>query len=67
MDLKVGDLVEFDNYLHPIGVGVVIDTTLEYDIDGFTWRSVVVMSTSGEEIIFSEDEVVHVEADNESR
>ena len=66
MDFKIGDLVEFDRVFEPIGIGVVIATSLEYDVDGYTWRSVVVMTASGEEIVFSEDEVLHWRQ-NESR
>ena len=62
MDFKIGDLVEFDRVFEPIGIGVVVSTSLEYDVDGYTWRSVVVLTASGEEILFSEDEVLHVEA-----
>ena len=62
MDFKIGDLVEFDRVFCPVSVGIVIATSLEYDIDGYTWRSVVVLTASGEEILFSEDEVLHVEA-----
>jgi hypothetical protein len=62
MDFKIGDLVEFDRVFCPVSVGIVVDTSLEYDIDGYTWRSVVVLTASGEEILFSEEEVQHVEA-----
>lgn len=63
MDFKIGDLVEFDRVFNPSSIGVVIDKRLEcdYDMDGYTWWSIVVLTTSGEEILFAESEVQLVE------
>jgi hypothetical protein len=66
MDFKIGDLVEFDRVFSPSSIGIVIDKRLERDyyMDGYTWWSVVVLTASGEEILFAESEVQLVEVDD---
>ncbi|HCX24367.1 MAG TPA: hypothetical protein DHN29_20775 [Cytophagales bacterium] len=62
MNFDIGDLVTYDPAFHPSGVGIVIQINHEYDVDGYFWNTILVMTPSGGEILFDEDEIDAVES-----